>query len=340
MDIASIKPGLLTTRDEMKILFGGGNQAGIISSATTPNILIYVDHSSGKKYGYEDGWLDEEDALGPVFEYTGHGKVGDQTFLGVNGSGNKAVLYHADDPGKSLRVFMATGKVPGGGSSAKQQRYVGEFALDRKQPYTVREALDERGAKRCIIVFRLRPSGDYERLPQDVISRAENTEARPVLARVAATRLDEPKLTQPKRKKVSESRRAAQPSLIADLRQAALREDYLNELTEQGHDVFAFQIKIAETSKILKTDLYDASMRELYAIRGDSSREEVRVAVGQLKDLVRHVIPAKPKLVTLLPNKPQDDLINLLHAEGIDLIYQDGTQYTRYPSNSHPTSSE
>ncbi|MFK0155275.1 hypothetical protein ACIQVK_24760 [Streptomyces sp. NPDC090493] len=333
MDIASIRPGRLTTREEMKILFGGGTQAGIISSTTTPNILIYVDHDSGKKYGYEDGWLDEEDELGPVFEYTGHGKSGDQTFLGTRGSGNKAVLYHADPPGRTLRVFMATGKVPGEGSSAKQQRYVGEFALDREHPYTVREATDNRGVKRCIIVFRLRPSGDYERLPQDVISRAENTEARPVLARVAATRLDEPKLTQPKQKRASESRRAAQPSLIADLRQAVLREDYLNELIGQGHDIFAFQIRIAETSKILKTDLYDASTHELYAIRGDNSREEVRAAVGQLKDLVRHIKPAKPKMITLLPKRPQDDLISLLHTEGIDLIYQDSTGYTRCPSN-------
>ncbi|MEV7034078.1 hypothetical protein AB0N99_28125 [Streptomyces sp. NPDC093272] len=333
MDIASIKPGLLTTREEMKILFGGGTQAGIISSKSTPNILIYVDHDSGEKYGYEDGWLAEEDALGPIFEYTGHGQAGDQTFLGNKGSGNKAVLCHDDHPRKSLRIFMAAGKVPGSGSAAKQQRYVGEFELDKEQPYTVREALDEGGAKRCIIVFRLRPSGDYERLPQDFISCPQDTESRPVLARVATTRLDEPKLTRPRQRRVSESRRAAQPSLIADLRQGDLRADYLHSLTEQGHEVFAFQIKIAGTSKTLKTDLYDASTHELYAIRGDTSREEVRVAIGQLKDLRRHVTPGNPKLVTLLPHRPQSDLVNLLHAEGIDLIYQENNDYVRLQSS-------
>ncbi|MGW1875917.1 hypothetical protein [Streptomyces sp. NPDC001975] len=332
MDIASIRPGLLTTREEMKILFGGGNQAGIISSTTTANILIYVDHDSGKKYGYEDGWLDEEDELGPVFEYTGHGQAGDQTFLGAKGSGNKAVLYHADHPYKSLRVFMAVGKVPDRNSSAKQQRYIGEFEVDTKQRYTVREAMDEAGEKRRIIVFRLRPKGDYERLPEDVISRAETTDTRRVLARVAATRLDEPKLTPPKKTRASESRRAAQPSLIADLRQALLREKYLKELTRQGHDVFAFQIKIAGTSKILKTDLYDATTHELYAIRGDSNREEVRTAVAQLKDYVRHIKPANPNLIALLPDSPQDDLLNFLHTEGIDLIYPDGAGYARFPS--------
>jgi 5-methylcytosine-specific restriction protein A len=106
MDLAALKPGLMTTRAAMKELFGGGTQGGIIPSNTTPNILIYVDHDSGKKYGYEDGWLEEEDEFGPVFEYTGQGTRGEQTFLGLNGSRNAAVLCHADT-GRSLRVFMA-----------------------------------------------------------------------------------------------------------------------------------------------------------------------------------------------------------------------------------------
>jgi 5-methylcytosine-specific restriction protein A len=323
MDLASIKPGLMTTRAAMKKLFGGGTQGGIIPSDTTPNILIYVDHDSGKKYGYEDGWLEEEDDRGPVFEYTGQGTRGEQTFLGLNGSRNAAVLCHADS-GKSLRVFMAAGKVPDPTSSAKQQRYVGEFELDAELPYTVREAHDENGERRRIIVFRLRPKGDFERLTQDVISRAKGTDTHRVSANVVAC-----KMVEPKKKRASDSRRAAQPSLIADLRQSALREQYLNELTKHEHEVFAYQIKISGTTSTLKTDLYDATMHELYAIRGASSREEVRMAIGQLKDFVRHIKPPDPKLTVLLPEKPQDDLLNLLHTEGMDLVYEDADGYTR-----------
>jgi 5-methylcytosine-specific restriction protein A len=312
----------------MKELFGGGTQEGIIPSETTPNILIYVDHESGKKYGYEDGWLEEEDDLGPVFEYTGQGTQGEQTFLGQRGSRNAAVLYHAD-AGRALRVFMTTGKVPGSKSAAKQQRYIGEFKLDSKQPYTLREANDEKGKRRRIIVFRLRPTGDYERRDQDVITRAETTEAYPVLAAVAESRLPEPKMVEPRRKRASESRRAAQPSLIADLRQSHLRDQYLKNLTEQEHKVFAYQIKIAGTTTILKTDLYDATEHELYSVRGESSREEVRTAIGQLKDYVRHIKPCNPKLSVLLPERPHDDLLNLLHTEGIDVVHRDGTGYVR-----------
>ncbi|CAL9313791.1 hypothetical protein [Streptomyces sp. SudanB52_2052] len=323
MDLRSIKPGLLTTRADMHKVFGGGSQGGIITPKNSPNILIYVDHDSGKKYGYEDGWLEEEDEFGPVFEYTGQGTRGDQTFLGQSGSRNAAVLCHADS-GKLLRVFMAAGKVPDPTSSAKQQRYVGEFGVDPTLPYTVREAPDETGKRRRIIVFRLRPKGDFERLSRDVITRANETNAQRVSAAVVTC-----KMVEPKRKRASESRRAAQPSLIADLRQSTLREAYLEELTKCEHEVFAYQVKISGTTTTLKTDLYDATEHELYAVRGASSREEVRMAIGQLKDFARHIKPHNPKLTVLLPEKPQDDLLSLLHTEGINLVYEDDHRYTR-----------
>jgi 5-methylcytosine-specific restriction protein A len=328
MDIASIKPGLLTTRTEMKELFGGGTQGGIIPSNTTPNILIYVDHDSGKKFGYEDGWLAEEDDRGPVFEYTGQGTQGDQTFLGQNGSRNAAVLRHAQ-MGRTLRVFMAAGRVPNSKSAAKQQRYVGEFELNSEQPYTVREANDEKNERRRIIVFRMRPTGEFERLDKDAITRAETTDAQQISASVVTVAPEEPKVVEPKRKRASESRRAAQPSLIADHRQSNLRAQYLEELERKGHKVSAYQIKIAGTTTILTTDLYDTTEHELYSVRGESTRDEIRTAIGQLKDYVRHVRPRNPKLSVLLPERPQDDLLDLLHTEGIDLVYQDGVGYTR-----------
>lgn len=311
--------------------FGGGVQGGILPSTTTPNILIYVDHDSGRQYGYEDGWLAEEDELGPVFEYTGQGTSGDQTFLGAKGSRNAAVLYHAQ-AGKALRLFMAEGKVADPASSAKQQRYIGEFALDAKQPYTVRQARDRHGKPRRIIVFRLRPTGEYERVAKDAVRRADGTHADRVLAAVATSRMPEPRMVTPRKKRASESRRAAQPSVIAELRQSRLRDAYQKKLTENKHELFAYQIKLVGTTTVLTTDLYDATTHELYSIRGESSREEVRMAVGQLKDYVRHIRPARPTLVALFPDKPQDDLVDLLHTEGIDLVYQDGSDFTREPA--------
>ncbi|MFJ6656102.1 hypothetical protein ACIQNG_07030 [Streptomyces sp. NPDC091377] len=321
MDTSSIEPGALTTRADMQRMFGGGIQEGIIS--TPSSILIYVDHHSGGKYGYEDGWLEEEDGLGPVFEYTGRGAVGHQTFLGLAGSRNKAILQHVANK-KSLRIFIAQGKIPNSNSSAKQQRYVGEFELDSEQPYTIREAVDKNHEPRRIIVFRMRPKGSYQRLADDTISRAPQTSIERVSATIANT-----KIVEPKRKRAVESRRAAQPSVIADLRQSQLREKYLSELEKSGHEVFTLQIKISGTTKVFKTDLYDATDHVLHSIRGDSSREEVRIAIGQLKDCVRHVKPSNPRLRVLLPEKPIDDLLDLLHHEGIDVIFPGNAGYVK-----------
>ncbi|MEU8863835.1 hypothetical protein [Streptomyces umbrinus] len=328
MNESPIKPGRLTTRSEMKERFGGGDQEGIILSKTTPNILIYTDHESGREYGYEDGWLEEEDDQGPIFEYTGKGRVGHQTFEGVSGSRNKAILRHVDD-GNTLRVFMAAGKDPASKSAAKRQRYLGEFELDDKQPYTIREADDPEGNRRLIIVFRLRPKGSVQHIPEDAITPAKTTQVQQVSAAVTAS-----SMVEPPSKRASESRRSAQPSTIAEHRKMRILGDYLSFLEEQQHKVFAYQIKIAGTRSTLKTDLYDATDHVLYCVKGESSREEIRMAIGQLKDYVRHIKPANPKLAVLLPEKPHEDLQDLLNREGISLVYQDGEGYPTHTSGS------
>ncbi|MFJ8936345.1 hypothetical protein ACIRL0_11580 [Streptomyces sp. NPDC102365] len=321
MTESPIEPGQLTTRAKMKKLFGGGDQEGIILSKSTPNILIYTDHASGKEYGYEDGWLEEEDSQGPIFEYTGKGRTGHQTFEGLAGSRNKAILRHVDD-GKALRLFMAAGKDPRSGSSEKQQRYLGEFELDAKQPYTIREADDHDGNRRLIIVFRLRPGSRVQHIPEDAITPAPTTQVQQVSAAVTAS-----SMVEPPGKRAPESRRSAQPSTIAEHRKMQLLGDYHRHLVEQRHNIFAYQIKIAGTRSTLKTDLYDATDHVLYCVKGESSRDEIRMAIGQLKDYVRHIDPANPKLAVLLPENPHEDLQDLLSKEGIGLVYQDGDGY-------------
>ncbi|HET6355107.1 hypothetical protein [Streptomyces sp.] len=323
MDGFSIEPGQLTTRAEMQRVFGGGEREGIVPSATTPNILIYIDHDSGEEYGYEDGWLDEEDDLGPVFEYTGRGRNGHQTFLGQAGARNKAILRHVDD-GRSLRLFIAAGKIPD--SDTKRQRYLGEFELDARQPYTIREANDPLGNRRRIIVFRMRPQGNVQHTQEDAIPPAETTKVQQVSANVTANAIAEPGGN----KSVS-SRRSAQPSTVAEHRKAQLLDAYLDFLKRKQHDVFAHQIKIAGTTSTLKTDLYDESEHVLYSIKGASSREEVRMAVGQLKDYRRHIKPDRPHLAVLLPEKPHEDLQDLLRVEEISLVYQDSDVFVGYP---------
>ncbi|MFF3543747.1 SAV_2336 N-terminal domain-related protein [Streptomyces platensis] len=235
----TIIPGQLTTRADMKRLFGGGPQGGIIPSSTTPNILIYSDHTAGQRYGYYDGWLPEDDAHGSLFEYTGAGTLGDQTFSGQKGANNKAILQHAER-GRALRIFMADGKVPGSGT--KYQRYVGEFTLDATRPYITRQAPDDNGELRNVIVFRLRPSGDVVRDPRDEIP--------PAAAVVRETAL-------------------------LDDRLAAY-------LQQRGHTVQRNRVELEDGSSLEEIDLYDATDQVLYDVKHSTQRELVTKAVERL----------------------------------------------------------
>ncbi|MGW5970005.1 hypothetical protein [Streptomyces sp. NPDC055186] len=320
MVASQIKPGQRTTRADMMELFGGGPQGGIVTSRTTPNILIYSDHEAGHRYGYYDGWLAEPDERGPIFEYTGAGTIGDQTFVGRKGSGNKAILQHVDD-GRALRVFMADGKVPGSGT--KYQRYVGEFELDADQPYVIRQAPDDNRDLRKVIVFRMRPAGAVDHDPKDDVPPAPQTKASLVPADVTTSTMTEPENNQK-----TKSMRSAQPKTEAERREALLVENFKAFLRAQNHTLKRHQIKIKDKTYTLLTDLYDVTDHVLYEAKGKANREAIRMAVGQLLDYRRHVQPANPGLAVLLPHEPNDDdLKDFLQAVGISLVYQDGDKF-------------
>ncbi|MER5949259.1 P-loop NTPase fold protein [Streptomyces sp. NPDC001904] len=150
MPDSQLQPGVTATRAQIKDVYGGSTQGGIVPSNPSNSVLIFSDPAVGHRYGYHDGWVDDE-AGGRVFEYTGAGAVGDQTFTG----GNRAIVNHVE-AGRVLRVFVAAGTAPG--SQAKLHRYEGEFKVDDVQPYVRREAQGGDGAMREVIVFRLRPA--------------------------------------------------------------------------------------------------------------------------------------------------------------------------------------
>jgi 5-methylcytosine-specific restriction protein A len=316
-------PGEITTRAVMKEVFGGGPQGGIITSTTSSNVLIYTDHDTGAAFGYKDGWLDEEDELGRVFEYTGAGTEGHQTFLGRKGVGNKAILQHVED-GNALHLFMADGKVPGSGT--KWQRYVGEFELDAEQPYVIRQALDKHKALRKVIVFRLRPVGVVHHDEHDDIPKADKTVAVPVPADVTTSSMVEPEA-----RKTGSAQRSAVPKTQLERRESELAEAYEAFLKGRGREVKRFQIKPKGSTSTLLTDLYDATGHVLYESKGTARRDAVRMAIGQLLDYRRHVSPVEPHLAVLLPARPQEDLCDLLETEGIALVYRDGENFIGGP---------
>ncbi|HZG06065.1 MAG TPA: hypothetical protein VE546_21220 [Streptomyces sp.] len=336
-------------------MFGGSTQGGICPSNETRSVNLYSDPEVGEKAGYYDGWLAEEDELGPVFEYTGAGKSGDQTFDGVAGTGNRAILRHAEQ-GRTLRVFTRVGTAPG--SDAKTHRYLGTFTLDGVQPYVWRRVHGEDGHERNVIVFRLRPDGEVQRSPHDVIPAATETASEfvPFQVVTAAMLHSDPATTgalavpKQRRGKTGTTRtppphaatsgtfvmpesfttkmslRAASAAGIAVRREAELTQAYKAYLESLGHKTGAFQIRVKGLTSTLRTDLYDATDHVLYEAKGSSSREDVRMALGQLLDYSRYVTApdheGEPRRVVLLPSAPDPDVPSLLDRHGVGLVYR------------------
>ncbi|WP_158713439.1 hypothetical protein [Streptomyces sp. NRRL F-525] len=350
-----INPGDVRTRAQIRAVFGGSPQGGICPSTSKHSVNVYSDPDVGERVGYYDGWLAEEDELGAVFEYTGAGKSGDQTFEGTAGTGNRAILQHAEE-GRVLRVFTRVGKVPG--SDTKTHRYLGSFTLDSMEPYVWRRVHGENGQERNVIVFRLRADGDVQHAEEDVIPPAEKTvgEFVPFRAVTAAMFQSDPatsgSLPLPKQR-VRKGRtprkpapnaetsgtfvvpeafgthlsiRAATAATVAIRHEAELTQAYKAHLDAAGHQTGAYQIKVKGLTSTLRADLYDATAHVLYEAKGSSSREDLRMALGQILDYSRYVdMPehdGEPKRVVLLPAAPAPDMYALLDRYDVGVVYR------------------
>ncbi|MGW4058648.1 hypothetical protein ACWEGE_10215 [Amycolatopsis sp. NPDC004747] len=325
-NLTELKPDEIYTRAMVQILMGGSGMGGIVTANRSNTILIYSDDEVGKRYGYLDGWLDEEDANGAIFEYTGAGRHGDQTFAGGEGAMNKAVLNHAAT-GRALHLFKAVGKVPN--TVRKMHRYVGEMALDDDRPYYVRQSRDEAGNQRKVIVFRMRAADGRPPNANDRIPPAPTTTAVLVPADVTTS-----SIVPTERAKTKSSKRSGSAVTTAERREAELTDHYQAFLAKRGHAFGRFQINIKGTTTTLLTDIYDQTAHVLHEAKGSASRKAVREAIGQLLDYRRHVTPSNPTVSILLPSKPLDDLEELIASAGIALIYRDGDNYVGYPASS------
>ncbi|MFM9368150.1 hypothetical protein [Streptomyces sp. Da 82-17] len=334
MTSAQITPGDVLTREQLNALFGGSGQGGIIPSKTSNTIQLFTDHDSGKDYGYQDGWLAEEDEKGPIFEYTGQGVEGHQTLKRFNG----AVLNHAA-AGRTLRVFVCVGYV-NGRDGTKEHRYVGEFKLDDDEPFVRRQALDQNKDLRWVYVFRLRPVAPVEQLPEDFVPAASDD----VIETLPAVPTGDPSLfelkpaestsgqaTKPEKNSKKKVTRKASDAVEVTRREAELSDRFLAFLKSQGHKVDRFKIRVRGLTSTFWTDLYDATDNVLYELKGSSSRNAVRMAIGQLHDYSRHIPPKDARLVVLLPERPVDDLAELVAHAGMALVYEDGDKFVGWP---------
>lgn len=106
---------------------------------------------------------------------------------------------------------------------------------------------------------------------------------------------------------------------VAVRRESALRQRYVDFLTTRGHAATGLRITPPGTLTLLSVDLFDETLGRLIEAKADASRESVRMAIGQLLDYARWIEP-RPALAVLLPDRPADDLVELLGAVGVTLV--------------------
>ncbi|MFC8140314.1 hypothetical protein ACFUKV_00865 [Streptomyces paradoxus] len=318
-------PGVVTTREAIAATYGCGTFQGIEPADEAGKVFVYSDPSAGEEYGYTFDGRAEDDEFGPLYLYTGAGAKGDQKPSGRNGS----LLTHAEK-GREVHLFVAAGRVPGSG--AMQQRYIGQMVVDPIKPYDVRRGPGQDGVMRNVLVFRFRPAEgttpawtEADRMPAAAKSAVEITE--PVVAVPEPVAL--PKQSGAKVKKTEQHSTA---ETVADIpagqrkvlrREGELVKAFAAHLTAAGHETHSFQITIKGELGALTPDLYDATDHALYEAKGQTTRANIRMAIGQLADYRRH-IPGQQvlRVVVLLPSEPSEDLKDLLGEEYVELVYQ------------------
>lgn len=303
-----LRPGDYLTRSDRQARFGGSTMGGIQPSNTTPNIFLYSDPTAGDQFGYHyDGWESDES----TFLYTGEGQIGDQQPT----KGNKAIIEHATTS-RSLQLFVADGVVTG--TQTKNQLYVGEFILDPDDPYARAEAPGNDGIPRTVFVFRLIPAGITLTRSQDKSSVGLVPVSNLVTTSIVEALLDVPLVQESPVEQSSgrEYRQSATQGQIAQRREGILVTAFKDWLERDGHKTCRHRIRPTGELEDIWTDIYDLTDGILYEAKASSTRGDVRMAIGQLLDYGRFILP-KPRLAVLLPSKPSVDILKLLGLTNI-----------------------
>ncbi|MET9250271.1 restriction endonuclease [Nonomuraea sp. NPDC003709] len=291
----TLQPGQQIERKRLHEEFGGRTQGGIGPSSRSDNVFIFSDPIAGEKHGYFDGWMPDG-----LFHYSGEGQHGDQRML----SGNASILNHKQNE-KALRVFQgARGTVT----------YLGQFEVDDKDPWYEADAPETGGGPlRRVIVFRLRPIDASPQPPQTS------------LARLLDDALDDPKEDQIQELGLEQQlteRMFVNPDrepYEAERKEATLVQALADYLRGKNHKVGRHQMIPKGETRPLYTDLYDHDMNLLVEAKGSVTRENVRMAIGQLADYGRFLPDATRAI--LLPTQPRQDLVDLAHSQDVVVIW-------------------
>lgn len=287
------------TRDRFKELYGGETNSGIQTPRTSNNILCYTDPAVGERFGYRlDGWNDDR----TIFHYTGQGAYGDQVLPGKN-----RCLAERGSNGTPVRLFHAVGTVPG--EDTRIHEYIGEFEVNKEEPYRVLTALDGNQKWRRVYLFNLIPvdaefrEGQPVSRKPDLPQRVGTYESVP-LANHASTNYEVPPVD----------------ARTAEKREETLVGSFTTYLRAKSIEPYRMKIVPYGATSPLFTDICDPHNSVLYEAKAGVARQFVRDALGQLLDYRRY-LTADFACSALFPGEPSADLVELLHSYSISVAY-------------------
>ncbi|MBZ6283144.1 hypothetical protein [Streptomyces olivaceus] len=108
----------------------------------------------------------------------------------------------------------------------------------------------------------------------------------------------------------------------ADRREARLVKAFADYLDSREHDCIRHRILPPGETCALFTDLYAKGLSLLVEAKGSATRENIRMAIGQLADYSRFV-SSKMRAI-LLPSRPKDDLLDLAQNQKCAVIWPVG----------------
>lgn len=216
-------------------------------------------------------------------------------------SGNASIRRHEEE-GRALRLFWgARGTVT----------YLDEFTLDPVEPWYETDAPESLAAGldrkiRKVIVFRLRPTTVEPHRPTSGLAEAgfkAGLQTIPVESRWTEKAFVNP----------------SGQSYEADRTEAVLVEKLAQFLRARGLSICRQKIVPEGERKPLFTDLYVKELNLIVEAKGSTTRESVRMAIGQLVDYSRSF--QAPNRAILLPSQPRKDLVAVAASHGIVVIW-------------------
>lgn len=120
---------------------------------------------------------------------------------------------------------------------------------------------------------------------------------------------------------VSEFLRPVVDALVATKAERNLIDEFTEFQRAKGRTFTRWEIFPEGSTERLLTDIYDEETLTLYEAKAFSTRPDVRLGLGQILDYSRFIDECEA-LALLLPSRPADDLIDLLHAFEVRAVWR------------------